>query len=183
MKKLFLLLFITPLLFISCSSDDDNEDNEELKFIQIRVTSEDTPTPNGNVYLFKVNGYDIESDQPNAWAIDYTPVLFYKHNGESKPMTPVSKYGSQSKGDLLISEKDGCSIHSIFWYELSSTYGAPKAGDEYLVFVDLRNGTYARASKRFTIKKNSTITIKLPTCKDKSQFVDAEWSIQDYTGL
>lgn len=181
MKKILFLLAMLPMfLFTACSSDDDEEQNNELEFIQIKVTSEDTPTPNGNVYLFKVSGYDITSDKPNRWTIDYTPILFYKYNGESETLFPISEYGKQSKGDLLLNEKEGCSVRSFFWYELSSQYGTPKAGDEYLIFIELRNGTYARATKRLTITKNSLITVKLPTCTDHSKFVEGEWTISDY---
>lgn len=63
---------------------------------------------------------------------------------------------------------------------LSSLYGIPKEGDEYLLFVRLYNGTYAKSSKRFVITKNSLITVKLPSCTDKSEFVNGEWSISDY---
>lgn len=182
MKKILFLMAILPILiFTSCSSDSDEEDNDnDLEFIQVKVTSEDTPTPNGNIYLFKVNGYDIDSDIPNSWAIDYTPVLFYKYNGEDKSMIPISEYGQKYKGELLQNEKEGYSVHSIYWYELSSLYGTPKPGDEYLLFIQLRNGTYAKSSKRFVITKNSLITVKLPTCKDKSEFVDGVWTISDY---
>ncbi len=180
-KILFLMATLSILMFTSCSSGSDEEDNDNnLKFIQVKVTSEDTPTPNGNIYLFKVNGYNIESDSPNSSAIDYTPVLFYKYNGEDKLMIPISEYGKKYKGELLLNEEEGYSVHSIYWYEPSSLYGTPKPGDEYLLFIQLRNGTYAKSSKRFIITKNSLITVKLPTCKDKSEFVDAVWTISDY---
>ena len=95
-------------------------------------------------------------------------------------MYPISGYGSKYKGELLTDKEKGYSLHSIYWYELSSLYGTPKAGDEYLVFVNLNNGTYARASKRFVITKNSIIKVKLPSCTDKSEFVNAKWEILDY---
>lgn len=183
-KLLFLLVIAFPLVFTSCSKDDENNNDNELKFIQIKVTSADTPTPNGNVYLFKVSGYNVNDDYPLFWSygnLAYTPTLSYKYNGEESAMLPVSEYGSKYKGDLLLSEKDGYSVHSIYWYNLSSLYGTPQIGDEYLIFVTLRNGTYAKASKRFIITKNSLITVKLPTCKDKSKFVDGEWTISDYS--
>lgn len=179
-KILFILATLPILLLTSCSSDSNNDNDEGLEFIQVRVTSEDTPTPNGNIYLFKVNGYELDSEEPNSWAIKDTPVLFYKHNGESETMLPISEYGSQNKGNLLLDEKEGYSAYSFYWHSLSSSYGTPKSGDEYLIFIELRNGTYARASKRFVITKNSLITVKLPTCTDKSKFVDGEWSISDY---
>lgn len=180
MKKILFLMLLAPL-FLSCSSDDDNEGkNDKLEFIQVKVTSEDAPAPNGNVYLFKVNGYALDSDKPNSWAVDYTPVLSYKDNGESESMLPISDYGTKTKGDLQLNEKDGYSVHSFYWNNLSSKYGKPEAGDEYLIFIELRNGTYARASKRFVITKNSLITVKLPTCTDKSKFVEGSWSISDY---
>lgn len=184
MKKILFLLVMLPFFALtSCSSDDENNQDNELKFIQIKVTSDDTPTPNGNVYLFKVNGYNIDDDYPSFWSygsLAYTPTLSYKYNGEESAMLPVSEYGKESKGNLLFKENEGCSIRSIYWYELSSRYGTPKAGDEYLVFVTLRNGTYAKASKRFVITKNSLITVKLPTCTDKSKFVEGKWTISDY---
>lgn len=184
MKKILFLLATLPMIvFTACSSDDDDNKDNELKYIQIKVTSEDTPTPNGNVYLFKINGYNLDNDHPRFWdygKLAYTPTLSYKYNGEQSAMLPVSEYGSKYKGDLLLSEKDGYSVHSIYWSNLSSLYGTPKIGDEYLIFVTLRNGTYAKASKRFIITKNSLITVKLPTCKDKSEFVDGEWTISDY---
>lgn len=184
MKKiLFFLAIAFPLVFASCSKDDDEKQDSELEFIQIKVTSADTPTPNGNVYLFKVNGYNIDDDYPSFWSygsLAYTPTLSYKYNGEESAMLPVSEYGKERKGNLLFKENEKCSIHSIYWYELSSRYGIPKVGDEYLVFVTLRNGTYAKASKRFVITKNSLITVKLPTCTDKSKFVEGEWTISDY---
>lgn len=178
MKKISFLM-MAALLLVGCSKDSEEKD-DGLKFIQIKVTSADTPTPNGNVYLFKVNGYNLEGDHPNSWTIDDTPFLSYKYNGESKTMLPISEYGSKYKGDLLLNEKEGYSAKSFYWNNLSSTYGTPIAGDEYLVFIELRNGTYARASKRFKINNNSQITVKLPTCTDKSRFVDGEWSIADY---
>ena len=183
MKKILFLLVMLPMfVFTACSSDDDENQDNELKFIQIKVTSEDTPTPNGNVYLFKVNGYNIDNDHPLFWSygnLAYTPTLSYKYNGEDSAMLPVSECGKESRGNLLLNEKEGYSVHSIYWDELSSKYGTPKAGDEYLVFVVLRNGTYAKASKRFVITKNSLITVKLPTC-DEPKFVEGQWTISDY---
>lgn len=177
--KQILFTVMTVLLLLGCSKENEEKSNE-LEFIQVKVTSEDTPTPDGNIYLFKVSGYKIDSDRPNSWAIDNTPFLSYNYNGESKTMLPISEYGSKHKGDLLLNEKEGYSVESFYWNNLSSTYGTPTAGDEYLVFIELRNGTYARASKRFKINNNSQITVKLPTCTDKSRFVDGEWSIADY---
>lgn len=180
----FLFVGIVFFMFSACSSGSDKEDeDDELEFIQLRVTSEDTPTPNGNVYLFKVNGYDIKSETPlffNYGDIAYTPTLTYKSNGEDKTMIPISEYGKKNKGDLLLNENEKYSTHTFYWYQLSSIYGTPKPGDEYLVFIVLRGDTYAKTSKRFTVTKNSKITVKLPTCKEESRFVEGEWSISDY---
>ena len=181
MKKiLFFMMAMLPLMFSGCSDDDEDKKKDELKFVQLQITSEDNTTPNGNAYIFKVSGYDLESDEPLSWAINYTPVLHYTFNGESEVMVPISKYGKLYHGDLVLNKKDGYSVYSFFWDELSSIYGQPKAGDEYLIFIELRNGTYAKVSKRFVIERNSVIKVRIPTCKDVSKFVDAEWSISDY---
>lgn len=183
MKKILFVMAILPFFFASCSSDDDGDNAEGLEFVQIQVTSEDTPTPNGNVYLFKVSGHEIEDDNPLFWdwgKMAYIPTLSYKSNGESKSMLPISEYGKESKGDLLMNNDKGCSLETFYWDDLSSLYGTPKAGDEYLVFVALRNGTYAKASKRFVLTKNSIIRVKLPSCTDEAKFVNANWSISDY---
>lgn len=178
MKKIQFLLLLFALVFTGCSSDD-NENDSKLDFIQIKVTSEDITAPNGYVYLYRVSGHDLTSDEPNIWGIEYSPSLFYNYNGEKKIMLPISKNGTKYNGDLLPDKDNGYSVHSIYWSELSSIHGTPQPGDEYLVFVHLTNGNYAKASKRFTINKNSLITIKLPACEE-SQFVDAEWTISDY---
>lgn len=181
MRKLISILGMMLLMFLySCSSDDNESGSNQLEFIQILVTSEDTPTPNGHVYLFKIGGYEINDDKPNDWAIDYTPFLSYEYNGERRYMYPISEYGSKYRGDLLINKDKGYSVHTFYWSMLSSLYGIPKEGDEYLLFVRLYNGTYAKSSKRFVITKNSLITVKLPSCTDKSEFVNGEWSISDY---
>lgn len=180
MKKLLLLLLVVPL-FISCGSGDEEKDGNNLEFIQVRVTSDSNATPNGNVYLFKVNGYDLVSDKPNSTSMEYDPFLSYKYNNETRYMSAISATGSKSKGDLIISEKYGSSVGSIFWDDLSSLYGVPKSGDEYILLVVLRTGKYERAYKRLTITKNSTISVHIPSSDDYSKYVDATWNISDYT--
>lgn len=95
-------------------------------------------------------------------------------------MTPISSYGSEREGDLLLNSDKGCSLYSIYWDDLALLYGTPKAGDEYLIFIELKNGTHVKASKRFIIERNSVITVKFPPCADQSDFVNAEWFISDY---
>lgn len=181
MKKLLALIFVLSPLLLACSSDDE-ENSDKLKFIQIQVVSEDTPTPKGNVYLYRVDGKDIKSDKPSQ--IAYSPLLWYNYNGESKSMSPISSYGSRSDGQLIMSPQKGYSSTSFYWNNLSVIYGAPQKGDEYLVYIELRDGNYARSSKRFTLTKNSLIKVKLPSHKEveasKDNFFEGEWSIEDY---
>jgi len=178
---------LLPLCATSCSSDDDDDDSSkssELEYVQIQVTSESDVAPNGNVYLFKVTGYELESDRPLT-VLDYKPVLDYKYNGETKYLLPISKYGTKSGGDLLKMEDFNCSVASFYWSSLDTSYGTPKAGDEYIVYVKLRSGDYVKASKRFTITKNSTIKVYLEDADESAHttWVDGEWSISDYEEL
>ncbi|MEG2191445.1 MAG: hypothetical protein RRY05_08755 [Bacteroidales bacterium] len=169
MKKLILLCSL--LVFLACSKDSSNETND-LEYIQIRVNSDDINIPNGDVYLFKVSGYTITNDTPID--MDNIPVsLSYISNGENSYMLSVSDKSSLYKSENY-------SVTSINWEGLSSLYGTPKAGDEYLIYISLNNGTYARATKRFIITKNSIINVRLTTCKDYSKIVPATWTITDY---
>lgn len=181
MKKILLLSLLSLTLY-SCSNDEDNQ-QKELQFIQVRVTSEGNVTPSGNVYLFRISGYDIKNYEPNCWIWEDTPLLFYKNrNGESDFMTPISDYGHSYSGKLLKSPERNCSLHAIYWDDLKSTYGKPKAGDEYLLLVNLSERPYSRAYKRLILTENSKITVTLPpTDTGYSDFVEASWKIEPYT--
>ncbi|MBP5359910.1 MAG: hypothetical protein J6129_00310, partial [Bacteroidaceae bacterium] len=149
--------------FMSCNSDDDDKEKSSLDYIQVRVYSKDITAPNGNVYLFYVDGYvdKIKSMKPYT-TLDWTPLISYTYNRESKYMTPVSKYGTKSDGDLLVNEGKGYSVYSIYWNSLSSLYGIPKSGGKYVLLVELRNGVYLKAYKELTITKNSIVEVHFP---------------------
>lgn len=181
--KRFLLLVATVscLVCTGCSKDASSNDNK-LDLIQIRVTSDDEQEPSGNVYLFYLNSSKIELDGAPHITYAYpanVPYLKYKGlQGDDEMMFPCSAYGKSSDGKLL-SYGDGYSQHSIFWYELSTSYGTPLPGGRYVVCICLNGTTYARMYKEFTLTRNAIISVHAPTCKDTPAFVEAEWSISD----
>ncbi|MBQ6204164.1 MAG: hypothetical protein IJK46_08745 [Prevotella sp.] len=180
-----LMVTIPCVDFTSCGSDDDDSPNNSssLDFIQVRVYSEDVTAPNGNAYLFYVDNYlDMIEDLRPSTVLEWTPTISYQYNRETKYMTPISKYGSKYKGDLLVNENKGYSVHSIYWYELSTLYGTPKPGGKYVLMVDLRNGVYLKAYKELTITNNSIIEVHFPKASEKysSSWIDANFIVRDY---
>ena len=108
-----MMVTMLSVSFASCSSDDEENDNSSsLGYIQVRVYSEDVTAPNGNVYLFYVDNYInmIENMKPLT-ILEWTPTISYTYNRETKYMAPVSEYGTKYKGDLLVSETLGYSVH------------------------------------------------------------------------
>ena len=71
MKKITFLLVFTSLLYTSCSKEESRE--RELEYLTVRVTSDDSVTPDGIVSLFYLcssdnydfNSYDLK-DPPNV---------------------------------------------------------------------------------------------------------------------
>ena len=181
------VLYVFATLFVigltSCSKDDDGEESPSLDYIQIRVFSEDALAPNGNVYLFYVENYinKISSMKPST-VIEWTPTISYTSNHESHIMTPVSKYGSKYKGDLLCCDEEGYSVYSIYWNKLSTLYGTPKPGGKYVLMVDLRSPIFPKAYRELTISKNSIVEVHFPKLSNpyESGWVDAEFVVRDY---
>ena len=191
MKKTFLqsvlLVAILSFGFVACSKDDeDNNDNSSsLEFIQVRVYSEDVTAPEGNVYLFYVENYINEIDNMHPFTrLEWTPMISYtsRVDGKSSYMSPVSKYGTKSKGRLGVYPDKNYSVTSIGWSDLSSYYGTPKAGGRYVLYVALDDDILLKSSKELTISKNSIVEVHFPKASKKydSRWVEAEFIVKDY---
>lgn len=171
------LLFVTAIC-TSCSKDDEKED-EELEFVQIRVFSEDITAPNGQAYLFYVenNVDNIDNMKPSTLGDMYSPWIGYNRN---LVMYPVSEFGKSTSGQLMVNQKKGYSELIFYWRDLSTTYGTPSPG-RYVLFVSLSNGVYLRSYKELTITKNSIIEVSFPKANNTEYDVDANFVVKDYS--
>lgn len=165
---------MVALLFAGCSKEED--DANELEFVQIVVTSDDKNPPEGIVSLFYLGDKDLK-DCPSLTPTSNSLVYAIRSDGES--IFPVSG----SRGDKLVHGiKETSSVCTFFWNNLRTIYGTPMPGDKYAVFIKLSVGKSARAYKVFTIDKNKRINVHLPSASEYSQCVNAEWNIIDYPG-
>lgn len=171
MKNL-ISFFILSLLFFSCSSDENTSNNDELEFIQIKVTSTDASMPKGKIALLYLGDKNLES-------ITVADGKIIGSTGSNEYIYPVSK---KTEGEDLVNGKDNYSIKSFYWNELSSLYGTPQPGKKYVVFIKLKEGKTPIAYKVFTISKNSSIDVHIPSASEYSEIVNADWKISDYHG-
>ena len=175
MKKiLFLMAAIACLAFVGCS-DDDGEKEKSMDFIQIFLTSDEKQAPEAMAALFYLPGNrDIDGCPFVTWGGDR--MIAAKQKGSSDYIYPVSdKYGEE------FSATNDYSVNSIYWYDLSSAfYGKPEAGGTYVVFVQMLEGSKAKAYKKLTIDCNKKITVHLPKAASSGAEVTASWSVTDY---
>lgn len=181
----------------SCSGDDEESGTSELQFIDVRVEMSDGTIPTGNVYLFRVpSGYSVDIEDlyfstSTYFGLAYSPYLKYTYSSQTDKMFPISDYGKSSKGELSPYESLNYTHHVIYWYNLSSLYGTPQAGDKYVVAVFLNGSFEWWSSHQFTITKNSTITVKLPASSPTydasiggySVYNAGTWTIEDYKSV
>lgn len=179
-------------LFVSCGGDDEESSTTELQFVDVRVEMSDGAIPTGNVYLFRVpSGYSVDVEDLYFSTMTYCPQLKYTYSSETDKMFPISDYGKSSKGELSPYESLNYAHHVIYWYNLSSLYGTPQAGDKYVVAVFLNGSFEWWSSHQFTITKNSTITVKLPASSPTydasiggySVYNAGTWTIEDYKSV
>lgn len=166
MKKLLLLLFIFPL-FISCSGDDEDKDNG-LAFVQIKVYMGDGSVLKGKSAIFygKVTDCNNRDD------------LFFAKDSKGESVFSIGR------GDLVSGavNEDNSAVASFFWSNLGTIYGKPKPNQDYTIYIKLSDSNYSY--KTFNIEdKNKLITVKFPNKSGGAEFIEAEWSIEDYKGL
>lgn len=177
MKKtlLFIAVSIVAVLASCGGSDGDEDSSDELKFVIVKVISDDITAPDGHVFLFNADN-SIATGEPNVSLREKYDYPYYLDKG--KYVFPISGYGSSYDGELL--KNSSYSSHAFYWSSLSSLYGTPKAGGKYTIVVMLENGTYGQAYNTMTITKNCVVTVCVSSSKVKSQFVYATWSVNDY---
>lgn len=172
MRKSLFLLF--AILFITGCSKDNDDNQKELQFIQVQISTENGTLPEGIVSVFYLNGYTI-NECPYKNPVTEAAIAY---DEKGKMVFPVSKL----EGDKMHkSESNGYSVATFYWDKLSSAiYGTPLANREYVVFIQLTNNDQQRAFKKITIDKNKRIKVKLPSSTEKKKEVNAQWTIEDY---
>ncbi|GEM_PF-6421651 len=134
MKRiLFFLLLIVPFVFISCSNDDDKE--EEPTMMGIKVISKfDTGDkgPEGRVYIF-----NLDNTHPKDLNPYFSGDICYLRdvNGESIFSIYEAKIGSDkdASGKYINS-----STNAIYTDKLSYLYGKPEIKGKYLLVINVR---------------------------------------------
>lgn len=181
------IISVLFIFLIGCEKEDLNEEEvSPLKYLKVGVFSEDVSSPNGYAYLFYVEEYADKMDnmKPANYVTNYTPYMFYSVNGKNQFMYPVSEYGTKKAGQLLTYNDRRYSLQSFNWSELSTTYGTPKPGGKYVLFVMLQDDVYALAYKELTLTKSSIIEVHFPKIDKSAEsifgWVDANFIIKDY---
>lgn len=175
MKKILFLMFaIANLAFVGCS-DDDGANGKKLDFIQIILKSDEVKAPEAVAALFYLNGMDIDGC-PNMTGSWGDRMIAAPRAGSSDYIFPITDVG----GEKFLVSKDH-SVNSIYWNELSSNlYGTPLAGGNYVVFVQMTEGSKSKAYLKLKIDSNKKITVHLPKANSIGAEVDAIWNVEDF---
>ena len=175
MKKLS-LLFLLPILLFSCSSDDNEPTQDQLEFIQIKVTSDDAIKPRGVISLFYL-GDDDDINHFSVWDNGTNSTLVYALKDNGDKIYPISNENGNKLGGSTL---ENYSVVSFFWRNLSTRYGLPIAGKKYAIGIKINEGNYPVTYKVLTIDNNKKITVHIPSVTKIGEFVEAQWSIENY---
>ena len=177
MKKILFLMVFLSGLFVGCSDDGDEE--EELLYLQVKVTGEDNKEIYGNVYLFYIENHTNLQTPPRVNLIGdvYVPYIPYKgSDGDNHHMYPVSDWGKERDGELH-NFGDGYSVETFYWDKLSTLYGTPKKGCKYALCVVLEEYPHCYVYYEFTMEDRSVINMHIPDHDGYHEFIDADIEI------
>ena len=159
MQKIKYLPFSLLLLFItSC----ENDYNDEFNTIEVRLTTEDNISPEGNAYVFYLGKnenlpeiLDVKFDNESEGR--YCPffVLYNWQGKSSVKFYPVSEYGDENAGVLHRYTKYS---YATFYVErLSQRYGVPQPGDVFIILISPYRVWEASSFIVVSIEKNCVI--------------------------